>query len=175
MPDSIRLLANLVLDGCRCRANSAYIKESRPDHGLEFQENKLQKFHVVPSSLDRGSCAAARSFHRTRGERPRLGGRVVEPCSDCFKSHGTGERSGVTGRDRRSCQTASASSRILSWTYTLPTPSRENLPRESDSLSAHNSARKACPELLPSVPICCAVICQCNSSPQPSTLSMKPS
>ena len=55
MPNSIRLLANLVLDGCRCRANSAYIKESRPDSGLGFQGSNLKTFQVVPFSLRSGA------------------------------------------------------------------------------------------------------------------------
>ena len=38
----------------RCRANSAHLRQSRPDSGSGFQAKVLQTLEVVPSSLGRG-------------------------------------------------------------------------------------------------------------------------
>ena len=38
----------------RCRANSAHVRQSRPDSGLEFQVKDFTTFQVVPSSLRSG-------------------------------------------------------------------------------------------------------------------------
>ena len=48
----------------RCRADSAYKRQSRPDYGLGVRVKALQPFEVVPSSL--GSGAPVVTFTRKR-------------------------------------------------------------------------------------------------------------
>ena len=38
----------------RCRANTAHMRQSRPDSGHDFQSKVLETFQVVPSSLGSG-------------------------------------------------------------------------------------------------------------------------
>jgi len=40
---------------CRCTANMAHVRQSRPDSGLGFQLKVLKPFEAVPSSLGRSS------------------------------------------------------------------------------------------------------------------------
>jgi len=39
----------------RCRANSAHVRQSRPDYGLRVQGNVLEPFSIVPSSRGSGN------------------------------------------------------------------------------------------------------------------------
>ena len=56
-----RMLSTLLprLRPCRCRANMAHTRHSRPDFGLDFQIKVLKPLSAVPSWLDSG-CKHAR-------------------------------------------------------------------------------------------------------------------
>ena len=41
-----------------CRANSAHVRQSRPDSGLGFQVKVFKLFQGVPSSLGSGGCSS---------------------------------------------------------------------------------------------------------------------
>ena len=47
-----RTCALAVFASCRCGANMAHIRQSRPDYGLGFQAQALKISSAVPSCLD---------------------------------------------------------------------------------------------------------------------------
>ena len=57
------------LRACRCRANMAHTRQSRPDYGLGFQVKVPKTFYVVPSSVAIGK-GVVQQYHVTRTHNP---------------------------------------------------------------------------------------------------------
>jgi hypothetical protein len=105
--ESKRLLTALLV---RSRANSAHIRQSRPDHCLDFQLKVHKTCQFVPSLLEscRGGGAARRGARKPApSHRPRQNGEGS--CNDrtrlsggVFRSgEGAGEGTGLGGGGRR--------------------------------------------------------------------------
>jgi len=52
---SLNVLVVVKVSMCHSRANSAHIRQSRPESGLGFQVSVVETFQVVPSSLGGGA------------------------------------------------------------------------------------------------------------------------